>query len=400
MNKSLLRQILNGLVVVTIIFFSLGQFGRLPFFDVAIYASDITMALAWVVYLTGLSYHLYPFALPPFGRIVIVFLVIAGLSLLSSLQLYPLTEVISGALYFVRYALYLGLLVIPYAIYSPKLRVWFFDAMIAAGVAVATAGLLQLAVVPDFTFMARFGWDPHYGRLLSTFFDPNFSGAFLSLIFVPTLALFLQAQKNRLAYYLSLVVMYLALLLTYSRGSYLNFSVSMILFAMLARSKKLLAISLMLIAFLLLMSIPRQHLEARQGIDRLVSAQARLSSWDQGVIIAWENPIFGVGFNNYRSAQKQYGFLNESELTRHSATGNDSSLLFVLATTGLFGFLTYGVLLVSLLFMLLYKKPHSLMRLAVGCGLVGLLLQTQFINALFYPPIMGLLWLLVLIAYL
>src|SRR5690606_10701527 len=56
-----------------------------------------------------------------------------------------------------------------------RLLVW-------VGMAVVIAGFLQLYVLPDIGILTAFGWDPHVGRLLSTFLDPNYLGGFLAIL--------------------------------------------------------------------------------------------------------------------------------------------------------------------------------------------------------------------------
>jgi hypothetical protein len=102
--------------------------------------------------------------------------------------------------------------------------------------------------------------------------------------------------------------------------------------------------------------------------------------------IVKDNFLLGVGFNTFRYVQKQYGFLEPGQEEIHSGAGSDSSLLFVFATTGIIGFFVY---LVALLFpaleAFLRKKGNWLMVFT----LIGaFLLESQFINSLFYPQIM------------
>ena len=71
------------------------------------------------------------------------------------------------------------------------------------------------------------GWDPHIGRLLSTWFDPNFIGGFLGFILSITIALGLyywKEKRTKLALVLGIIgfIGLIALYLTYSRSGYLT----------------------------------------------------------------------------------------------------------------------------------------------------------------------------------
>ena len=134
------------------------------------------------------------------------------------------------------------------------------------------------------------------------------------------------------------------------------------------------------------------------GINIDKSASERLISWHNGVNIFTKNPIVGVGFNNYRDALRQ-----ENALKLYSADGGnagagvDSSFLFILATTGILGFLSFLSFWVLTLYNLIrdYKKKRELISLVFISIILGFSINSQFINSLFYPPIMFLVYLLV-----
>jgi hypothetical protein len=90
----------------------------------------------------------------------------------------------------------------------------------------------------------------------------------------------------------------------------------------------------------------------------------------------------------------------------HADAGTDNSFLFVLATTGVVGFFAYLWMWNSLLthsgdpgsrsgmimhFRLLVKTPVG--KLIVS-SVLGLFVSALFINALFYPFLMGYMWIL------
>ena len=68
-------------------------------------------------------------------------------------------------------------------------------------------GFLQWYFVSDFGFMALAGWDPHQGRLLSTFFDPNFFGTFIVLCMSVTLAEALQHPPKKATWYITFLAL-------------------------------------------------------------------------------------------------------------------------------------------------------------------------------------------------
>jgi O-antigen ligase len=256
--------------------------------------------------------------------------------------------------------------------------------LITAGALTATLGLFQFLFLPDLSFLAQFGWDPHYYRLASTFLDPNFMGSFLSLIL---LLIFFSLEKNILKYKKILfLLVYLALLLTFSRSAYLMFSLCFLTASFLQKSLKIFLITLILISGLFLGFKIYQNLVAQpHNVDRTASAQTRLSSWQQGFMIFTHSPLLGVGFNSYHYALREYNLASESQITGHGGSSNDSSLLFVLDTTGLIGLTVYLIFL-GVIFKIGLKAWQN--RLLLGTILIafllGLIIQSFFIDTLFY----------------
>lgn len=298
-----------------------------------------------------------------------IFILVAGISnILSPLSLTS-TERLTGFFYTVRFSAFVLL-----AWLIPKEGI--SQTLTKAGVILAVLGLLQFIFIPDMSFLAPLGWDPHYFRAVSTFLDPNFLGAFLVL----TLLLI---KNNRLLF----ILVYLALLTTFSRGAYLTFLTGFLAFSFIKKSVKLALVTVLLFS-LLMISFFTYHssVAAPRGIDRAQSAEARLDTWQQGIKMFLEYPVLGVGFNLYRNGLKELKLADEGFLSGHGASTNDSSLLFVAATTGLIGLGAYLFFLGTLFGVAIKKNPILL------AGLLALIAQSPFANTLFYPPL--LLWLL------
>jgi len=303
------------------------------------------------------------------------FILIATISWLFSPLNLGFTEKIAGFLYIIRFS---GFILLGWLMQEDARKTLLFS-----GVLLAILGLLQFIFIPDLGFLASQGWDPHYFRTASTFLDPNFLGAFLVL----TLLLVPFSKKVVFA------LVYLALLTTFSRGAYLAFLTAFLTLSFAKHSLKLGVITVLLFAGLLLGFYGYQMSVATpRGVDRVESAEARLDTWQQGTKMFLQAPILGVGFNLYRPALKEYQLADEGFIGSHGASSNDSSLLFVAATTGIIGLISYLFFLGTLAFLGLKKNPILL------AGLVGLLTQSFFANTLFYPFI--LLWLVLMCYYL
>jgi|SRR3989344_374248 len=358
-----------------------GQLIKLPVLNLGVTILDITIFIVCLAGLLEIRFKLTP---PPlFIKAALIFILITITSLVISPLNLDLTQKLASLAYIVRFSSFilLGWLISSRALADLKKDLPLI--LISSGVTFAILGLLQLIFLPDLRFLTKDGWDPHYLRTVSTLLDPNFLGAYLCL----TLLLLIDNPQKKWM----LTVVYLALLTTFSRGSYLMFGVSFLTLALINKSVKLGVITILLSLGLTLgFNIYQQQVAAPRNIDRTQSAEYRLDSWQMGLKLFLDHPILGVGFNSYKYALKQYDLASEQFLASRGASSNDSSLLFVLATTGTVGFASYLFFLLSIIWTGVKTKNNILVA-----GLTGLIVQSFFANTLFYPFL--LIWIILLI---
>jgi hypothetical protein len=297
-----------------------------------------------------------------------LFLLIALISLIPAYFRFGLSAVEVGGLYLLRFAVYASLFWTVQKLFKPS---QIGKVITVLGLTLVITGLGQYILLPDVRFLKTLGWDDHYYRVVGTLLDPGFMGIMLVMFLV-----FLSEFKDR-AHKLLWVVTYISLLLTYSRSSYLAYLVAMAFVAYKNKSIKFLLIT-WTILILSVPILPRASSGEGVKLERTSSIQARLDNWRNSLFIIKDNPITGVGFNTYRYAQKQYGFISDSDWqTTHAGAGADSSLLFVGATTGLIGLMCY-LLYLSTLWK--YEKMRP--------ALLAILVHSWFLNSLFYPFVM------------
>lgn len=326
--------------------------------------------------------------LPNFLITPMIFVLIAILSLVFSPLNLTHSEILISFSYTIRLSAFIlfSLLIYSKVFFKKEHNISFI--LISSSTILATLGILQILFIPDLSFLQSLGWDPHYFRAASTFLDPNFLGAFL------VLALILLSQKSqRINKWTSIkfIILYIAIFATFSRSSYLMFFVSFVILSLLQKSLKLLLLTFLLTSVLLIGFYGyTQAVSKPRNINREVSASSRLSTWQQGIKIFKQSPIIGVGFNSYRYALRQYNLAEDDFNNTRGASANDSSLLFVLTTTGLAGFITYLTFLY-----LVIKRGLSVFfsgnyfGAVVVAGIGGLLIHSIFNNTLFYPPILA-----------
>lgn len=389
--------------IVSILTIIVGQTVRLPVAggDASIIPNDIllpVLALAWLLKrLTSRQWLLPRHSL---NAPIWAMLAIMVVSLLVNSPRYTPHELLGGAVYFFRWVEYLVLLWISFDYLRTRSRAWkYLQLIIWTGVITALLGFVQLKLFPDFSFMVPQGWDPHVGRLLSTWFDPNFLGGYLALLTSIALAIALhRGWWPGRWWWLAVAIMTVAEILTYSRSGYVGFAIGAGIVT-LWKSRALLFIGL--VAFLAtIVFIPRvqERVIGIRTIDE--TAALRLVSYRNAWEVIRDHPVIGVGFNLYKYVQVQYGFLNDTK--EHSASGSDSSVLTMWVTTGVAGVLVFLWLYLALLREAWRTwKDRSLpaewqgFGLGLLAGLIGLFFHSQFVNGLQYPHIMEAFWILI-----
>lgn len=382
------------LYIAVIFSLSLGEFGQFPFgqtqFSISItdllIAFNLTIVLVWQV---GIKRNL---VIPKHFYLLAGFWIAGFLSLLFSFNF-------SGWLYLLRFIIYSGIFYLVYHLVRSGIlgKEEFLRLIKIVCLTVAILGFIQFIFFPDLDAWSIYGYDPHKNRLFSTFLDPNFAGTFLSfglVIVINKLSFF---KSNPLSSYLRdnrsdviiLGLLLTALMLTFSRSAYLMFfSAVFILFLF---KKRLLLIPLFLVPLILYLIFP-PFSERINGVITLdKSASERIYSWDKGLVLFSQNPITGIGFNNIRTASEELNLTKTySADGGNSGSGVDSSLLFISATTGILGVISFsaflGKIIISFLGNILQKKfTDDLMFFSIFAGLI---LNSFFINSLFFPAIM------------
>ncbi len=383
------------LLTVFIVSLCFGQLGSLPLSEgVTLYVSDILAILLLLVWLTECLLIQRRIVLDLTGWSLLLFNFAALITLVIAVGTFSISEITVGGLYWLRWVLYSSLYFLATDVVKkrPPDSTIIIKLLIASGVGLALAGFVQLLLVPDFRYFAvEYGWDPHRGRLLSTFFDPNFTAAYLVIAITLVMATIIGSRrKSFLVVVLSILL--LALLLTFSRSGWLMLGLTVSVVGLL-RAKWLLALALLL-AFSAYFFVPRVQTRLSGVTDPADSAHFRLLSWKNTLRIANDFPLAGVGFNTFRYAQARYGYFDyKNPLGGHAGAGSDSSWLLVLATTGYLGGFLFVIIYVMQLIRSwrMRKTPSGLALLAV---IIGLVVEANFINSLFYTPVTASVWLL------
>ena len=285
------------------------------------------------------------------------------ISLINAIWHFLPIQVLGGGTYLLRWLVY--------ASFS-NVKIQLFKLLPILGFGMVILGLGQYLLYPDIRNLFPLGWDLHYYRVVGTLLDPGFIG----LIFVFTLIYLVLNNFHKFTWFLT----YLALALTYSRSSYLAFFMAFSWIAFKRKSWKIFAATFCILLSTLFL-LPRGSDGEGVKLERTSSVWARADSWKTAWNIFAQNPILGVGFNTYRYAQN-------ASTDSHAGAGTDSSLLLVLATTGIVGFVFY-------LKYLKYLWRLGTNDLVLSASLIAVFVHSLFLNSQFYPHVM--LWIALLL---
>lgn len=374
----------------TLLFVSLllGQLGTIPFVGgVNLYLQDIVICLMIVVAIVrhGLVNKLLTLRLT---RPISLFAVFGIISLIVNASGYPALVTAKGSLYLLRwiaYAAMYGVIVV-----SPLPSRFWIGWLASFGIALSVIGLAQFFVYPDLRNLWYLGWDPHYYRVFATLLDPNYVG--ILLVLALCILGYCYYRFLRMRVWISLVsgLVALALLLTYSRSSYLAFFAALGVVVVRLRQWKA-GLFLTLCVLLAIVYVPKPGGDTL-ALDRYDSTVSRIQNWGQTITRISERPVFGFGFN-------VVPFLGKDEaaaLPDRSGAGIDSSILFVGVTTGLVGLVSY-LWLIAEQVTLTKRSKNSALTTAFYASFAALVVHSLFVNSLFYPWVMVWMWVLVAI---
>lgn len=375
-------KIIETLVIITLILFPLGELVRFNIGNnIVLKPMDIVVGLTAIFWLINYFIQKHKTA---FEWKILLFPLIGLLSLIiNSTWLKPL-ELLASFLYLIRWLAYASFYyIILRSDKQFKNKINFF--MFIDGIIILGFGILQYIFIPSLKSLYYLGWDEHLYRIFSVFLDPNYSGAFFVLYFLFIADKLYKEKKPRWYLILILLLTLLATLLTFSRSALITIIVGAFVYLFIIRKKILILMLLGAIALFIIILSPKFENE-NMNLFRKASSTARLTNYSTAIEIITDRPLFGIGFNSYRYAKKTYGIDMEwIDTPSHADAGVDNSFLFVLATTGIVGFLVYLNLWKSIT-----KKASAL----VISSVIALFINALFINSLFFPPLMLWMWLI------
>ncbi len=355
----------KALLFIFLILFPFGQIIRI----------GIVQPIDVVVGLTAIYTVIAKLKEPEIFRHFKNFLYIAIFTYVLSIFIFWTKDLAIGLLYLFRLIAYFYFLIYVWNFVKTKEnRSLLINALLSLSVISALFGWIQFFTFPDIKPFFVFGWDEHLFRLVGTFLDPTFLGLIIVFGLLITIHRYIVVKRN---YYLWLITfLIISLAFTYSRGSYLAFFAGLLILGIYQKKiKELFLVGLGLFVLVILLPTSRNH---SIELLRSFSALARIDNYIETINVFKTSPIFGVGFNNMCLARQK--FIGIESFASHACSGSDSSLLFILATTGIAGFTSFLYLVIQI-----WKKSDNLFKVLAA----SLFVHSIFSNSLFYPWIMG-----------
>ncbi len=371
-----------------------GEFGRISLGGLSFLPLDLIAPAVLGIWFMRKLVRKEKIILDKVGGALIAFWAVALLSLLWNSGGLTGTELQTAGLHLLRFVMISGLFFVARDLAKQSKQI--LGTLLFAGVALAVSGFYLLELLPDFTEvgLTEAGWDPHVGRLTSTWLDPNFvAGAFAFLLALAgSWYLKVRTWQPRLVLLIIAGILFAALLATLSRSGLLALGVAGLVLGLIR--SRILLVSLIVIAALGVGASDRLQSrlsELAVSATALVSgtsqtvldptAQLRVDSWQEALRIWGENPLLGTGYGTYAYHQT---FVDEES---HAATGSDSSLLNLGATTGILGLGVFLLFLVNLT-RTAWSTRKEIASLGLLAGGGGLLAHAVFVNSLFFPPLL------------
>lgn len=344
-------------LVFTIFSFFIGQIFRINFLNISFPLLDIATILLALI---NVFQHIKTKDLKIKNKFFAYFLVFSWIFLVFNLfkyQIYSLKPVF----YLIRLTCLLSFFIFPLHL-GLKIKNFFYISIIANII----FGLIQYFFWPNFTYFDALNWDPHLYRLVSTFFDPTFTGL-IYLFFIVKLFL----DKKFPYRWPLLITSYIAMILTYSRSTYLCFLLAFTFIAFNLKNLKIFLISFLLITTTIFL-LPRQPGEGTK-LERTSSIKAKIENYQEGWQTFIKSPLIGFGYNNLP-------FIREiKNPISHANSGFDGSIMTLLTTTGIVG---------TTLFLFGLKQIYVKSDLFNKTFILVILLHSLFANSLLYPWIL------------
>ena len=331
------------LLILTFFLFSLGQLGRVSFFNqqVNFYLYEVLMGILLLFYFLKLKFI-------PLKKLFdsqqwifwgfIYFLI----SFFVKFFDYSFFENLVSFLYLLRLFFYFLFFTYLYFYYQKKEKKVLVLGFLIFSFLTIIFSFVQFFLYPNLRNLAYLGWDVHQNRVFGVFFDTSVAASIYGLFF-----LFWLNYKNT-RYLWLLPPLFLLLYFTYSRFVIFSFFLTLFLFFLKKSSLRYFFITLVFLIFLLIFFPQKSGVGV--NLNRFFSIEARIKENILGIEMGLKNLLFGIGYNRIRFFRQKNNFLWQSDFNiYHGASSFQSTYVTLFVATGVVGLLFFGKGLIKLI---------------------------------------------------
>jgi len=331
------------LLILTFFLFSLGQLGRVSFFNqqVNFYLYEVLMGILLLFYFLKLKFTPLKKLFDSQQWIFWGFIYLL-ISFFVKFFDYSLFENIVSFLYLLRLFFYFLFFTYLYFYYQKKEKKVLVLGFLIFSFLTIIFSFVQFFLYPNLRNLAYLGWDVHQNRVFGVFFDTSVAASIYGLFF-----LFWLNYKNT-RYLWLLPPLFLLLYFTYSRFVIFSFFLTLFLFFLKKSSLRYFFITLVFLIFLLIFFPQKSGVGV--NLNRFFSIEARIKENILGIEMGLKNLLFGIGYNRIRFFRQKNNFLWQSDFNiYHGASSFQSTYVTLFVATGVVGLLFFGKGLIKLI---------------------------------------------------
>jgi len=331
------------LLILTFFLFSLGQLGRVSFFNqqVNFYLYEVLMGILLLFYFLKLEFTPLKKLFDSQQWIFWGFIYLL-ISFFVKFFDYSLFENIVSFLYLLRLFFYFLFFTYLYFYYQKKEKKDLVLGFLIFSFLTIIFSFVQFFLYPNLRNLAYLGWDVHQNRVFGVFFDTSVAASIYGLFF-----LFWLNYKNT-RYLWLLPPLFLLLYFTYSRFVIFSFFLTLFLFFLKKSSLRYFFITLVFLIFLLIFFPQKSGVGV--NLNRFFSIEARIKENILGIEMGLKNLLFGIGYNRIRFFRQKNNFLWQSDFNiYHGASSFQSTYVTLFVATGVVGLLFFGKGLIKLI---------------------------------------------------
>lgn len=236
-------------------------------------------------------------------------------------------------------------------------------------------------------------------RIAATMYNPNAYAAYLMLIIFPIIMISIYEKniRTKTMYIIISILLFVNLIMTYSRNALLGFAIGAIILCLLYSWKLIIAFVCIGTPVILIPSV----FDRIKDITNVLQNESRLKLWKTAIMMIKEHPILGVGNGNYVTRYNEY-VIKYKELKYESYQNfpTHNSYLKVQSELGVMGIAAFlGIIAVALsrivkLYSTTTDKFHRPFYMGVMASMIAFLFMNLSDNLFFVPKATTYFWFL------